>query len=174
MKVTFKLKSKPISTNNAYYARNRSFNEKARQWRYNFLKQLQNDYNQKQIDTIRNHFDPTKHMLSVVFTWFQPQAKLITKKGHLSLASMDVDNCLKIPTDCLFDQKYNDVWLSKRKGRESELYNDFKHLRNLRLNDKFIFSTTSIKFPSMDDQYHCSIDVEIVPLFSLPKSKAKS
>lgn len=162
---TFKIKSPPISVNSAYYKRNKSYNETTRRWRCNFLKELQNDYNKSQIKIIKNNFRPKQHMLRVKFIWYQPLDKLITKSGHLSLKSMDVDNTLKIPTDCLFDKKYNNKWLSLRKGREAALYHDFKDLENLAINDKFIFDTRSIKMPSADNGYHCSILVEIVPLF---------
>lgn len=105
-------------------------------------------------------------MLRVVFTWFQPIDVLLTSDGTLSLRSMDVDNCLKIPMDCLFDKKYNDKWLKLRKGVEAELYESFTTLKNLDINDKFVFDVRCIKSPSADNDFHCSIEVEIVDLFS--------
>lgn len=158
---TLKLKSKPISTNSAYYKRNRAFNEATRKWRANFFKELMRDANQKVIDDIKSAFNPDKHALRVSFTWYQPRDILFTNSGNLSLRSMDVDNCLKIPTDCLFDQKYNDTWLSKRTGKEVSLYSKLLKLRNLGLNDKFIFDTRSIKLPS-DDDFHLVVNIEIV------------
>lgn len=166
MKALFKIKSKPISTNSAYYKRNRAFNANSREWRANFLKSLQNEYNQNQIKHITSYFNPKKHMLRVVFTWFQPIDVLLTSDGTLSLRSMDVDNCLKIPMDCLFDKKYNDKWLKLRKGVEAELYESFTTLKNLDINDKFVFDVRCIKSPSADNDFHCSIEVEIVDLFS--------
>jgi hypothetical protein len=160
-KVTLKIKSKPISTNSAYFSRNRSFNEKARAWRANFLESLQNDYNQNQIAKIKRIFNPKKHMIRVVFHWYQPRDVLLTKEGTLSLRSMDVDNVLKIPTDCIFDRKYNSKWLELRKGREKKLYS-ITSLTNLDINDKFIFDTRSIKLPSDDNEFHCSVDIEVV------------
>jgi len=171
VKSTLKIKSKPISTNNAYYSRNRKFNDMARKWRANFICQLQNDYNQKQIDTIKNHFNPNKHMLRVCFTWSQPVEVLITKEGKLSLRSMDVDNTLKIPTDCIFDAKYCEKWLSTLSKNESKLYAGISSLKNLNINDKFIFDTRSIKMPSNDNDFHCSVDIEVVSLYLLPASK---
>ena len=172
MKVILKLKSCPISTNSAYYARNKKFNDKSREWRFNFFSELQSDYNQNQMNKIRSYFDPKKHMIRVTFTWFQPIEKILTASGELSLRSMDVDNCLKIPTDCVFDKKYNDKWLSITKSRtrstEAKLYHDMTSLVNLNINDKFIYSTTSIKCPSVDGDYHCSIEIEVVSLFTNP------
>ena len=167
MKVMFKIPIGPISTNSAYYKRNRAFNEKARNWRYTFLSHLQNSYNQKQIATIKNHFNPQKHALRCAFIWYQPHSILFTSSSQISLRSMDVDNCLKIPTDLLFDKKYNDKWLSLRKGAEAKLYNDMHSLCNLDINDKFIVDTRSIKLPSPDGQFHCSIIVEVVELSKL-------
>lgn len=168
MKIKLKLHSSPISTNSAYFSRNRAFNDKARKWRANFLRELQSDYNQNQIKKLKAEFDPKKHMLRCTFTWFQPHDVILTKSGTLSLRSMDVDNVLKIPTDCVFDRKYNDNWLSLRKGREVKLYQGLDSIVNLDINDKFIFDTRSIKLPSDDGQYHCSVDIELVTLFSAP------
>lgn len=165
MKIQLRLHSPPISTNSAYYKRNNSFNEGSRKWRANFLSELQNDYNQSQIKKLKSVFDPNLHMLRVCFTWSQPIDIILTKSGTLSLRSMDVDNCLKIPTDCVFDKKYNDNWLALRKGREKTLY-DIISLVNLDLNDKFIFDTRSIKQPSSDDSYHCTVDIELCTVFS--------
>lgn len=166
VKIQLRIKSSPISTNNAYYSRNKAFTDKARQWRANFLIQLQSDYNQNQIKKVRDVFDPKKHMLRTVFTWRQPKETLITNSGTLSLRSMDVDNVLKIPTDCVFDSKYNCRWLSLRKGGEKKLYSDIESLFNMDLNDKYIFDTRSIKIPSEDDSFHCSVDIEVVNLFT--------
>jgi ribosomal protein S8 len=164
MKITLKLKTSPISINSAYYKRNKAFNENSRKWRANFLKQLQDKKYIEKFEKFRHMFDPKKHMIKVCFTWFQPVEVLFTKQGQLSLRSTDVDNCLKIPTDCLFDAKYNEKWLQLRKGGETKLYKDFTTLQNLNINDKFIFDTRSIKLPSEDSDYHCLIEVERVDL----------
>ena len=163
MNCILKIKTKPISTNSAYFSRNKSFTQEARAWRANFLNQLQNDYNQNQIAKL-NVFNPKKHMLKVVFTWYQPKEVILTKSGELSLRSMDVDNLLKIPTDCIFDAKYNSKWLALRKPKELKLYK-LSTLTNVNINDKFIYSTTSVKLPS--DEYHCTVEVSIVDLFSI-------
>jgi hypothetical protein len=168
MKVQLKLKTKPISTNSAYYKRNRSFNENTRKWRANFFKELQKSSNINSLEKFKKAFDPQKHMISVSFTWFQPFETLMTQSGQLSLRSMDVDNCLKIPTDCLFDSKYCTEWVSKTKGREAELYKDFSTLQNLDINDKFIFDTRSIKLPSNDGNFHCLIELSLAELPSRP------
>jgi len=168
MKIQIKIKTNPISINSAYYKKNRAFNENTRIWRHNFLRQLQSDYNQNQIKKLKAEFDPKKHMLRCTFTWFQPHDVILTKSGTLSLRSFDVDNLLKVPTDLLFDRKYNDNWLKLRKGREVKLYQGLDSIVNLDINDKFIFDTRSIKLPSDDGQYHCSVDIELVTLFSTP------
>ena len=165
MKIQLRLHSPPISINSAYYKKNNSFNEGSRKWRANFLKELQNDYNQSQLKKLKAVFDPNKHMLRTCFTWSQPIDIILTKAGTLSLRSTDVDNCLKIPTDCVFDKKYCDNWLKLLKGREKTLY-DIISLVNLDINDKFIFDTRSIKQPSNDGLYHCTVDVELVEVFS--------
>ena len=96
MKLTIKLKSPPISTNSAYYKRNRAFNENTRKWRANFLKQLQNPKYIEKFEKFRHMFDPKKHMIRACFTWFQPVETLFTKTGTLSLRSMDSDNCFPV------------------------------------------------------------------------------
>ena len=163
MKCLLKIKTNPISTNSAYFSRNKSFNEKSRAWRGNFLSQLQSDYNKAQIEKLRS-FDPKLHMLKVVFTWFQPIDTILTKSGTLSLRSMDVDNLLKIPTDCIFDSKYNTKWLGLRKSRELKYYT-CDTLFNVNINDKFIYSTTSIKAPSDDGDFHCHCLITIEALY---------
>ena len=165
MKIKLKLKSKPISTNSAYYKRNKSLNEASRNWRATFFLELQSEYNQNEIKKLKKHFNSKLHMLRVCFTWFQPIDLILTKSGELSLRSMDVDNCLKIPTDCVFDKKYNDKWLAIRKGAEAKLYKELKSLNNIDINDKFIFDTRSIKCPSTDGLFHCLVEIEAVPLF---------
>ena len=164
IKAQLKLKSAPISTNSAYFARNRKFNQKARKWRANFLTELQKDYNQNQMNKIKSVFNPKKHMLRVIFHWYQPQEVILTQDDTLSLRSMDVDNILKIPTDCIFDKKYCTKWLEVMPKSERSLYS-ISSIINLDINDKFIFSTTSIKLPSQDSQYHCLVDLEVVPVF---------
>lgn len=164
LKITLKLKSNPISTNSAYFSRNRSFTNKARSWRANFLSELQSDYNQNQIKKLKEAFDPKKHMISCVFHWFQPSDVLLTKEGTLSLRSMDVDNVLKIPTDCVFDKKYCTKWLEKCKPSERKLFT-VDSIVNVDINDKFIFDTRSIKLLSPDGQFHCQIDILIHPVF---------
>ena len=166
MKIELKIKTNPISINSAYYGRNKKLNADSRKWRYNFLSQLQNDYNQNQMNLFRSYFNPKKHMIQVTFTWFQPIDYILTKSGELSLRSFDVDNIIKIPTDCIFDKKYNDKWLSLCRGHEAVMYKSMKTLVNLDINDKFIFSTTSIKRPSIDDQFHCFVEIEAISLFS--------
>lgn len=171
MKIKLKLKSSPISTNSAYYKRNKAFNENSRKWRATFFAELMKDSNMVQMEKFKAAFDQKKHMLRVCFTWFQPLDVLITKSGHISLRSMDVDNTLKIPTDCVFDSKYNQKWLSIRSGGEKKLYKDFSTLKNLDINDKFIVDTRSIKLPSDDGDFHCVIDIEILDLFPHLKLK---
>lgn len=158
---TLKLKSKPISTNSAYYKRNRAFNENTRKWRANFFSELMRDSNQQVIEIIKKDFNENKHALKVELIWHQPRSILFTNDGKLSLRSMDVDNCLKIPIDCLFDQKYNDTWLDKRSGREASLYKEFKGINNICLNDKFIYNVSSIKLPSTDSEFHLTVNIEI-------------
>ena len=161
-----KFKIKPISTNNAYYTKNRSFTKDARRWRHKFMKQIMSDYNQKQIETIKKTFDKKRHMISLTWLWLQPKSILFTNAGHISLQSFDVDNILKIPTDCLFDKRYNDKWVSNRKGAELTMYQSLPKINNLQLGDQFVVSTTSIKAPSLNDEYELILHLDILPLFS--------
>lgn len=167
-KAKIRLKVPPVSVNSATWGRNRTYTNETRAWRAKFFTDLMKDSNQSAVNNIRSYFDPSKHMIRLVFHWYTPKEKLFTKEGRISGRSMDVDNCLKIPTDCLFDAKYNDTWLAKKHNnkRESKLWEHLSKINNLNINDKFVFDTRSIKLPSLDGDFHCSIDVEVVTLFS--------
>lgn len=160
-KFSLKLKTKPISTNNAYYRKNGSFTKDARRWRYNFMKEIMHGSNQSQIKEIKKIFDKKLHHLKVTYTWHQPKDKLFTKNGHISLQSFDVDNCIKIPQDCLFDKRYNNTWLKKRSKNEQAIYKGLTTLNNLQLGDQFITSVTSNKTVSPTNNYELIISIEV-------------
>jgi hypothetical protein len=130
------------------------------------MKEMMRDSNQSQIEKIKKTFDPKRHMISLKFVWYQPKDILFTKSGHISLHSFDVDNILKIPTDCLFDKRYNDKWVQNRKGSELTMYRTLPKINNLQLGDQFVTSTTSIKAPSVSGEYELHLTLEILPIYS--------
>jgi hypothetical protein len=160
MKAQIKILTAPISTNAAYY-RNRKLTEKAREWRAEFLNQLQNDYNQAQMKRVREYFDKNKHALTFHFLWLQPHERYFTKKGYISRFSMDVDNCLKIPTDLICGARYTSKWLQERSKYEIKHYK-VDSLINLGIDDTFIKKTTSEKDPSLGDTYIMLCDIEVI------------
>lgn len=157
------IKTHPITQNSAYYRGRKVLNEKARKYRASFFNQLMSDKNQSAIKKIYDRFDRLKHALSFEWCWYQPSNIYFTKKGYISRRSMDSDNLLKLPTDFLCNEKYNDEWLSK--VRKNELpYFKIDSLVNLRIDDQFAISTTSTKLPSIDDSYFLVLNIKLVEL----------
>lgn len=152
---------KPISINSAYY-RNRKLTQKARQYRSAILTQLQSQLSE--LHDIKSQFDATKHCLAVSYTFYIPEEYFYTKKGELSLRSQDLDNCLKLPQDFIFNPKYETQWLKDRKPREKPLYKSISSLSNLAIDDKFIQRLEAQKLPTESNKYSLEVEIKLIDL----------
>ena len=151
---------KPISINSAFY-RNRKLTDKARLFRASFLIQLQDQLDQ--FTDIQSTFDPLKHCLAVTYTFYTPNEYFFTKKGILSHRSQDLDNCVKLITDFIFNTKYNNSWLNSKRGREKLLYQSLRSLSNLGIDDKYIQSMPLEKLPNLSYGIVADISLKDLP-----------
>jgi len=92
-----------------------------------------------------------------------PPEVFFTKKGNISIRSKDLDNCIKILQDSLFNKKYNQPsWLSSRKGYEKSLYKGIDAIHNLFIDDINIQEFTASKIP--DKEHNITIEIQIKSL----------
>ena len=152
MKISFKVNAPPYSVNKAYY-KNRQLTRECRQWRENFLLQLQDPEIQKSMAKIKDKFDAKKHSLSVCYHFFYPKSTLLTKSGVISKRSMDLTNIEKLVQDNIFEERYN--------GR---VIHDTT-ISNLNIDDKFITALYSTK--NIGDSHYILIEVEILSLLQV-------
>ena len=151
MIIHFTIHQKPFSVNRAYY-RNRQLTKEARQWRADFLVQLQDPHIQKDLAKLRKLFDPSKHAFAVSYRFCYPSKILLTKKGHISARSCDLTNIEKLVQDNIFDHRFN--------GREiGDLI-----IQNLDIDDKFIVQCHSYKLLSPTNTFLIQVEIKIVPL----------
>ena len=149
MKISFTVTCPPYSINKAYY-RNRQLTKECRQWRENFLLQLQNPKIQKLMAKIRKQFDSQKHSLSVCYHFYYPKSILLTKSGTISKRSMDLTNIEKLVQDNIFEERYN--------GR---VIHDTT-ITNLNIDDKYITKLHSSK--NLGKSYQVLVEIEILPI----------
>ena len=122
----------------------------ARNWRKQFLKQLQDPHIQADLAKINKSFDPKIHAFLVSYRFLYPPNKLLTKEGHISKLSCDLTNIEKLVQDNIFDHRFN--------GREIEEL----IIQNLDIDDKFIIQCHSYKMLSPTRNYLIQIAVELV------------
>ena len=154
---------RPISINRAYY-RNRKLTEEARRIRASILCQLQSQLNK--LHDIKSQFDPKKHYLTISYTLYYPIDQFFTKSRQISNRSQDVDNCLKLITDCICSTKYNTDWLKSRTKRYKHLYSSITTLDNLAIDDRFIADLSALKRPTKGD-YRVEVEIGLKPLSEL-------
>ena len=141
MEVTFKLNSPPCSVNSAYY-RNKIRTQKTRKWSKSIHDQLSEPTLKKQIEKLTKAFNKHKHCIELTLEFYIPREKYYTKKGYISRFSTDLDNCLKLLIDTLFDPRF------------------FKRdLFNFNIDDTFIQTINASKHPA--DKYATKIKVKI-------------
>lgn len=151
---------RPVSVNKMYY-RNRKLTEEARKARAIILVQLQSQLDKLQ--DIKSQFNPRKHYLAFSYTFYYPEDIFWTKTGQVSNRSQDLDNCLKLITDCLCNTKYDTSWLLDRKPRYKPLYKSLKSLSNLGIDDRFICDLESVK-KRPNKTYLIEVDIELKEL----------
>ena len=144
MEVSFKLHSPPCSVNSAYY-RNKIRTQKTRNWSQSIHNQLSEPSLKKQIEAFTASFKPLKHCLKLSIEFYIPREKYFTKKGHISRKSVDLDNCLKLLIDTVFDPRF------------------FKReLFNFNIDDTFIQTIEASKHPA--DKHSIKLKVSIKDL----------
>jgi len=150
----------PISVNEAYY-KNRKLTNKARLFRFNVLNSLLSY--KALIKNFTKMFNPLEHCLVVSYSFTIPKDIYFTKKGNISIRTKDLDNCIKILQDSLFNKKYNTTkWLNSRKGYEKSLYKPFKEIQNMVIDDINIQRFTAKKIPGK--KYSITIEIHIKSL----------
>ena len=88
-------------------------------------------------------FSPLKHALHVTLCFYIPREKFYTKEGKISRRSTDLDNCIKLLLDTVFDPRF------------------FKReLFNFNIDDQFITDLAPIKRPA--DLFSIGIEVQIL------------
>ena len=149
MKAIFKLKSKPVSINNFYYANKaHGIKAEAKDWQFAIITQLRSDVNQAILKNLRDNFDAVKNGYKVSITYMAPAGTFYNKKGELSSRQIDLSNCEKSLIDLLFIPKYNGAY----------------GMANLNIDDKWLMELSSKKSVSADADYHTHIQVEIIDL----------
>ena len=160
MKAVLKLKVGSYSINNAYYKRNKQYNQNARKYRKKFIQELNSQANIATLRDLKKRFNRKKHYLSIKFNFFYPKDILLTKEGHLSRRAKDIDNCLKLPIDFLCAPKY----MTDSKYLDDM---DMEKIVNLGIDDQYIGEIAAIKRPSLDSTNYLVIDIEIKSLNNL-------
>ena len=124
----------------------------------------------EELNALSKAFKPTKHSLALSYHFKMPKDEFYTKKGHISLRSQDLDNILKLITDCLCNKKYTTKkWLQQKlKGqRESRLYkfaSKIDSLNNLLIDDKFITKIVAEKSANDAPQHSLLITIELLEI----------
>ena len=151
-------KFSPVSVNSGYF-RNRSLNDAARASRAELLKRLTTKYSD-QILQFRSQYNPKEHALAVSMTFYREN--FYNKLGTISMRSKDLDNCVKITQDALFNKRYSNKWLQERKRAESLLFGSLKSILNIGIDDINIIDLQLKKLPSTQDLLIA--EVRLVPL----------
>lgn len=145
MSVSFTIKAKPYSINQAYCRLGRK-KKQLRDWEK--ITSIRLSKHDKVLadfaagTTSGIPFDVYKHALEVKITFLIPPKKLITKDGRISQTSTDLSNIEKLFIDLVFKQLPRDM------------------------NDAYITDLASSKRPSKDGFYYiqCSIKLVYLPL----------
>lgn len=98
---------RPVSFNKAYYNHRRVLTREAREYRTEFLHQL----NKGKIGALKafnTMFNPSEHYMVLKFDVEVPEDIFWTKDGNISMRSGDVDNYLKLIIDFTCNDKYYD------------------------------------------------------------------
>ena len=137
-----------FSSNSAHYL-NKQLTNEAREYREQFLIQLNKDKNRKAVESVQARFNPKKHSFKIEYLFLIQEEYFYTKKkGDISNRSMDLDNCIKLPQDFIFNKKYIDRVMEGTK------------LINLGLDDKFVTDLNIKKRPGT--QFSILIKISIL------------
>lgn len=144
MKINFKLEDcRPFSINRAYY-KNRGITRECRLWRQTIISAAKPHI--PLFKEFRESFDPQINGIFIHITHHIPFHKFYTKKGDISIQSMDLTNVEKLLVDILFDARFYD------RGE----------LDNINLNDKYIVKLISEKV--VDTEWGIDVELDITTL----------
>lgn len=107
------IKLEPFTSNKAHYKYSKNLTAEARTYREEFWKQLNTEPNLSNLKRIKGNFDPKKHELHVKYVFHLAYEKFFTKEGKISARSPDLDNCIKLVQDFLFNERYGKKHLKK-------------------------------------------------------------
>lgn len=124
---------KAFSINGMYY-NNSSYGKtaEATKWSHKIFNSLSLEENQKEINRLREDFDPKTQNLSISILCIYPKNKLITKNGYVSARSIDISN---------FEKPLIDLIMLPRHRRKSSPFG----CNNIGHDDVFICSMHSYK-----------------------------
>jgi Holliday junction resolvase RusA-like endonuclease len=147
----FKVNLEPVTSNRSHYRFSKNLTERARKYREAFWSELNKGANLNALKRIRGEFDPNKHELRVKYVFHLVKDKFFTKKGMISARSPDLDNCIKLIQDFLFNKRYAKKHLDKL------------GFCNIEIDDRFITEINMKKVPTNEEPF-IEIQVEIHPL----------
>jgi hypothetical protein len=140
-----RIKSKPLSVNNLYYANKRhGLRADSKDWQRQVFYGL--SHYEKELAALRNKFKKNKHGYAVSLTFVLPPEILYTKTGELSSRAADLSNVEKSIIDCLFLPKHysNDVP---------------NGCQNLCMDDRYLKLMRSKKIAGKDWQIHLNVRI---------------
>jgi len=137
------LNIKPYSVN-AYYYGNRSIKKtEARNWEHSMIELLKPEECQKQLEHLKELFDPKKHCITISILCLYPEEIFFTQKGTISAKTFDVSNVEKPIIDVIFLEKYATTKIT-----------------NVGIDDKFIIDMHSYKRSYHKNEIRIKIQIE--------------
>lgn len=132
-----------------YYGDQRIKTQAAREWTEKVVHQLNWTATSKKLETLRDSFDPQKHVYIIKLTAYYPEKDFYTKsEGTVSSRTQDISNWEKPLIDIIFLKKY-----FEDSGR--------LNCQNLNTDDKYICSMQSRKLPTkaLEHEIHVTIGI---------------
>lgn len=153
MKAKFTLALEPFSINRTYYRDRRHKTQDFRDWELATIQAMSRPAVQKELQKIREAFDPTLHAFVVRLKFMYPATVLFNKQGQISSRAEDLSNVEKPLLDVLFLPKYN---------VQSFPYG----CPNVNADDKYVLRLASQKCASPDTKHYIHVSIAII---NLPK-----
>jgi Holliday junction resolvase RusA-like endonuclease len=151
MFANFTIKLPPFTSNKSHYRYSKNLTSEARTYRESFWKLLNTGRNKHELERILGKFDANNMQISVRYAFHLPREKFFTKNGRISARSPDLDNCIKLIQDFLFNSRYSDKHLAKL------------GYSNIGIDDRFITYIEMKKAP-IDGEPFMEIAIEYKPL----------
>ena len=141
MFANFTIKLSPFTSNKSHYKYTRNLTSEARKYREEFWRQLNSGANLKALNRIKNSFDEECMQIHVKYNFHIERNKFFTKSGRISARSPDLDNCIKLIQDFLFNTRYGEKHLVKL------------GYSNIGIDDRFITNIEMKKAPTNADAF---------------------